>query len=301
MTEWTLHSTPPPGGVLREQVRAVGLTLRMPAIVAAALLALATLLVTAHALRGDATIGFHPERWVLPGLAGALFPLGVWIGETRFGAGFLWTLPVDRRRHALARVGAGWVWLMAAVACFVLWLLAFALLSGGNVVGEETLRMVSHSALAPNGTVDPGAVRTAVWRPEPLLWLAPFTAATGAYLLASALALGTRHPLRWIVGTVLGFFLFAAVAEAANSAVLLDVPSRVLGPLLSGPWSLETLLVARTESLKVETMYATGERVVVWLGFPDVGQWAVGTLVWLAAGLLALWAAASRHRETRRR
>jgi hypothetical protein len=190
---------------------------------------------------------------------------------------------------------------MAAVACFVLWLLALALLSGGNVLGEETMRMVSASAVTPTGPLNPAAVRTAVWRPEPLLWLAPFTAATAAYLLASALALGTRHPLRWIVGSVLGFFLFSAVAEAADSLLMLVTASRVLEPLLYGTLGLETILVAQTESLKVETMYPSGERVVVWLGHPDVGQWAAATLVWLVFGLVALWAAASRHREIRRR
>ena len=55
---------------------------------------------------------------------GALLPIAVWARDERFGPGFLWTLPVDRRRHALTKVLAGWVWLMGGVALFVLWLLA---------------------------------------------------------------------------------------------------------------------------------------------------------------------------------
>jgi hypothetical protein len=40
--------------------------------------------------------------------------------------------------------------------------------------------------------------------------------------------------------------------------------------------------------------------VMVWRALPDVGQWAAATLLWTGAGLVALWAAASRHREGRR-
>lgn len=300
MTDSLLHPVPPPRAVMREQLRAVGLALRLPALLAGALLAATTLVAVSEILRAGAPVGFHPERWFIPGLAGALLPIAVWNGERRYGDGFLWLLPVDRRAHALAKVGAGWVWLMAAVAVFVLWLLGLTLLSGGSPLRVETLGMISPGAMAPGGAVDPAAVRPTPWRPEPLLWLAPFTAATAAYLLSSALTLGPRHPLRWVAGSVLGFFLLAAVAEASNSRLLLDLPNQLMGPLVSGRWGLGTLLVAGTEGLKVETLSTTGQRMVVWLGLPDPGPWAAATLLWTAAGLLALWAAASRHRERRR-
>jgi hypothetical protein len=228
-----------------------------------------------------------------------LLPIAVWNGERRYGDGFLWILPVDRRVHALAKAGAGWVWLMAGVAAFVLWLLALTLISGGNVVGEETLQMVSR-AVFQAGALRPADPRAVAWRPEPLLWLAPFMAATAMYLLASALILGTRHPLRWVIGCVLGFFLLAAIAETANSRLLLRGMNGVLGPLTAGPYGLETLLVAQTESLKLETNFTTGQPAVVWVGLPDPGRWAIAALLWTAAGLIALWAAASRHRELRR-
>jgi len=56
---------------------------------------------------------------------------------------------------------------------------------------------------------------------------------------------------------------------------------------------------ARTVNLDEPTL-STDDRVVVWRALPDVGQWAAATLLWTGAGLVTLWAAASRHREGRR-
>ena len=39
---------------------------------------------------------------------------------------------------------------------------------------------------------------------------------------------------------------------------------------------------------------------MVWRAVPDIADWRNATLLWTTAGLLALWAAASRHRERRR-
>ena len=114
------------------------------------------------------------------------------------------------------------------------------------------------------------------------------------------MTLGTRHPLRWIAGIALGLFVVLAAGEAANVQWLADVPNAFLRPLFIGPYGLDTVLTARTEFLKVGTTLATGESAVVWRGMPNVGQWAMATLLWTSAALLALWAAASRHRERRR-
>jgi hypothetical protein len=300
MMEPPLHSTPRPRDVLLEQVRAVGLALRMPAVAATALVGLATLHVTTVVWVSGGGFDFRPELSMLPGMAGLLLPIGVWKGEERFGAGFLWTLPVDRRQHALAKVCAGWVWLMAAVALFVLWMLGITLLSGGNILGEETLRLLPSYAVPDPGTLEPGALGTVLWTPRPVLWLVPFTAATATYLLASALALGLRHPLWWIIGSVLGALLVGAFTEAANVEWLATVSQRLLESLFYGPYGVDALFTARTESLKTEAILSTGETVGVWRGLPDLGQWAMATLLWTGAGLVALWAAASRHRELRR-
>ncbi len=292
------HSTPRPSAVLLSQVRAVGFALRRLPIVVTALATAATLLVTTALLAPGEVIPFHPERRELFGMLGLLFPVAVWMGEERFGAGFLWTLPVDRRWHALAKVFGGWLWLLGIVTLFVLSLLVLTLLSGGSVMDDEPLRVVS--SFPAGTTIDASRVQTVRWTPHPLFWLVPFTAATGTYLLASALALGTRHPMIWGVGTVLALYIIVGASEDANAAWLASAPGHVMSGLFDGPYGLDALLTARTGTLKTEATLPTGETVVVWRALPDLRQWATATLLWTAAGLVLLWAAASRHGERRR-
>jgi hypothetical protein len=289
MTSTTFHSAPRTRDVLLAQIRVVGLAPRGTALAAMAVVALVTLLITIESLKTGKVTAFHPEHQMLPGIVGLLLPIVVWKGEEPFGASFLWTLPVDRWRHALAKVFAGWVWLIGGVALFVLWSLALTLLSGGNILAEETLRVLN-----------PAAVETVRWTPKPLLWLTPFTSATATYLLASALALAMRQPLRWIVGSVIGLSLVYGVGEAANAVWLVNLLEPTLESLIEGPYGLDALLTARSTFLNIEATLSTGDRVAAWRALPDVGQWATATLLWTSAGLVSLLAAASRHREGRR-
>jgi hypothetical protein len=265
-----------------------------------AVVAMATVLITIESLRRGEVIPFHPQHQILPGIVGLLLPIVVWRGEERFGGSFLWTLPVDRWRHALAKVFAGWVWLMGGVALFVLWSFALTVFSGGNILAEETLRVLSSSPLSGSPTLDPAALETVRRMPQPLLWLTPFTSATATYLLASALGLATRHPLHWVVGSVIGYYIVFSVGEAANARWLSNILEPLLESLFEGRYGLDALLTARTTFLSNEATLSTGDRVVVWRALPDVGQWATATLLWTGTGLVALWAAASRHREGRR-
>jgi hypothetical protein len=296
----TTHTTPALRDVLGEQVRAVGHALRRPALAAAALVAVGTLLLAIQIVREPvAGLDFGPEHQMLPGVLGLLFPIAVWQGEKRFGDGFLWTLPVDRRQHALAKVYAGWVWLMAAVAFFILWLAVLTLASGGSFLGEETRQLV-HATQGPTRVLHLSTLQAIRWTPQPVLWIVPFTAATGTYLLCSALVVGVRHPLRWIAGVVLGFLLLVIALEVTNAMRFSLGPARLVSSIYNGPYGFDALLTARTESLRTEVFLTTGERVVVWLGLPHLGQWAAATVGWMLGGLVALWAAASRHRERRR-
>jgi hypothetical protein len=240
---------------------------------------------------------FHPEHYVMPGLLGALLPIAVWKDEDRFGAGFLWTLPVDRFGHGLIKVLAGWVWLMGGVALLALWLLAVTLASGATPFTDETRPVLT--SFSYGVVFEPGAIHHVRWTPQPLLWLVPFTAATGTYVFASALVLGARHPLRSVATVLVGFFVVAfVVADLADLG-----PSgldRMLTALVYGPYGIDALLTARTESLQVGATLTTGDRVVVWRALPNVGEWATATLLWTGAGLVALVAAAARHREQRR-
>ena len=232
-----------------------------------------------------------------PGVIGLLLPILVWRGEDSFGASFLWTLPVDRRRHALVKVFAGWTWLMGGVFLFVFWALALTLLTHVTFLAEQTLRVL---ASAPaSRTLDPATVASVPWTPQPLLWLAPFTSATAMYLLGSALGLAMRHPMRSIVGSVGGLFLVYGLGEAANAVWLVKALEPLPESLLEGPYGLDALLTARSTFLSNHATLSNGDRVAVWRALPDVEQWATATLLWTGTGLVTLWAAASRHRENR--
>jgi hypothetical protein len=283
--------------VLREQIRTVAVALRGPALAAAAVLVLGTALTIAEFVTGGGPVDFAPELSMVPGFVGLLFPIGVWKGERRFGTSFLWLLPVDRRRHALARVAAGWVCLMAAVLFFLVWYLLLALVTAGNVFGDQMVQMLPSAVVPEARTLDPAALRTVRYAPAPLLWLVPFTAATGTYLLASAVALGSRYPLRWIIGVPLGILLASALGSAAHIDWLRLLASRLLELVFESPYGLDALFTARAESLKTAVTLSTGKTVSAWRGLPDVGEWALATLLWISAGLAALLAAASRQRE----
>ena len=296
-----LHRTPARSTVLREQLRAVLASLRIPILVFAGIVGIATLFGLVGFLGDGRPLDFTPELTALPALLGALLPVGVWMGEERFGTGFRWSMPVERRWHALARVGAGWCVLMAVVAAFVLWQAGATLVTGGSFLAERVLQLLPDPALPD--PVDPAALRSVRWTPQPLFWLASFTGATGTYLLASAVALGLRRPARWFAAMAALLFVAGTLADLVGRATgarwLVLAPSRVLRAVLYGPFGFDTLVTARNESLHTGVLLTTGERAAVWTALPDVGDWAVATAAWLVAGAVALWAAAARHRERR--
>ncbi len=234
-----LHAAPRMREVVREQIRIVGLALRREALVVAVVLGTATLVIAVDITRGSAASWFDSDEWAALGVVAFLSPFAVWRRERRFGPAFLWTLPVDRRRLALARVFAGWVWLMLALAVFTAWERTMALISG--IPNAEVVRLDA------------------------------FIGTTLTYLLGSALVLGSRHPLRWLLGTV-GVFL------------LLGTLNRLLG---LGP-----------DGVLDERLSATGffSAIRSWRTLPQLAQWAIATV--LSFGALSV--AVSRRGERRR-
>ncbi|MES2521936.1 MAG: hypothetical protein V4617_04475 [Gemmatimonadota bacterium] len=294
---------PRPRDVLREHLHAIGYALRVPMLIAVALGVLATIILAIQIGSGDLDYNFLTQPSVLPGVIGALLPVAMWLREERFGPGFLWTLPVDRRRHALLKTLAGWLWLMGGVTLFVLSLLVLALVSGGGVLPVQTMTTLT-DALRLSGPVNPAALQTVQWTPGALIWAVPFGSATALYLLASAIVLGIRYLLRWAI--VLVFLLPIAtgathlISRLSGNEWLADMPARALVQLVEGRFGLEALLTLRTWSLDNRATLTTGERIHVWSSIPDLADWRTAALLWTVAGLLALWAAASRHREERR-
>ncbi|HEY0372685.1 MAG TPA: hypothetical protein VGD79_11825 [Thermoanaerobaculia bacterium] len=245
MIEVTLHATPRWSDAVLEQIRVVGLSLRREALVVAAVLGVGTFLVASDIVGGRP--GFDSRETFPTALIAFFYPFLIWRNDRRFAPSFLWTLPVDRRRLALARVFAGFVWLMAAIAFFIIWLLTLGLLSGAT--SAHTISRI------------------------------PFIATIGTYLFGSAVVLGLRHPLRWLLGAGGVMFLMG-----------------ILSDWISRPDDSEWAYIPGAH-----TFFSTVRHALeVWLKLPASAQWAVTTFLWLAAGLAALWAAAARHAERRR-
>jgi hypothetical protein len=288
--------------VLLVQIRATGRALRGAALLGAALLALLTMWVALHSMSRDVNITLNAWPTQLPGILGALLPIAVWARDERFGPGFMWTLPVDRSQHALTKVLAGWVWLMVGVALFVSWLLVLTSATGGRALPPETLHVLTSQLTT--GPLDPAMLRTVHWAAGPLILAVPFTAATAIYLLPSALALGSRYPFRWVIGSVVAYLLSTIASGAASARMGVDwlnhAPGRLIELLFDSRYGLDALLTARIETLGTPATLTTGERVTAWSAAPDLADWRTATLLWTGAALLALWAAASRHSERRR-
>jgi hypothetical protein len=238
VTDLILHPTPRFRDVVREQVRVVGLSIRREALVGAVVLGIVTIAIVIDIVRGSMATWFDSDEWFEVAIAAFLFPFAVWLREKRFGPAFLWTLPVDRRRLALAKVFAGWVWLMSALAVVVFWHRGLAVVA--RVTDAKTIPLIA------------------------------FIGATAAYLFGSALVLGLRHPMRWLLGSVGVFVLLGMLNESLG---------RRHGFGISSP---------------IEHAAAG------WQTLPPLAQLAIATLLSVGAGLAALWAAASRHGEHRR-
>ena len=171
MTELNLHPTPRAGEILRENLRVLALTFRRETIVLALVFACLASVMAVSLIRGDMATWFDSSDDEFGvALVSFLFPFAVWRHEKRFGPAFLWTLPVDRRRHAVIKVFAGWVFLTTALVIYLSIFLFFAF-TGGVTFAQKV------SVL-------------------------PFLTSTAMYLLGSALALGLRYPFRWLFGAI---------------------------------------------------------------------------------------------------
>lgn len=186
MSEVKLNSTPRQRTVLMEQVRVVGEGLRAEAIVAAIVLGIATTIIAVAIAQGNAGSWFDSDEWIQIGVIAFVYPFAVWRRDPPFASSLFWTFPVDRRRLAAAKVFAGWVWLMVAVAAFYVWELALAAFSG---------------------VADPRTMSLAV-----------FTGTSAMYLFGSAIVLGLRHPLRWVFGAFAVFILQGMFNEAGGAS-----------------------------------------------------------------------------------
>ncbi len=105
----------------------------------------------------------------------------------------------------------------------------------------------------------------------------PYIATIATYLFGSAVVLGLRYPLRWLFGVAGLFFLVGGLSQ-----------------LFEDIYGVQTLLGSS------RLYYAAQGTHDVWRNLSGPAQAAIAKVVLLGAGLAALFAAASRHRERRR-
>jgi hypothetical protein len=254
---------PPRPRVVRAEVRAVGDAVRRELVAAAVLMAGVTLMMLFYRVRDGASAHFELVDMTWPVVILALFaPMAVWKGDEPSRRAYLWALPVDRARHTLAKVFAGWMWLTGLVAAYLAWALATALATGGRV----------SDGIAPPASVD------FTLNGHPWLWLVPFVGATAAYLAGSIVAVASDHPWRWFAT---GFF---------GSGLLLSLDSawveRAGQTLIFGPHGANALITATL----------TGADSLPGALSPP-GPWAVTALLWTGLALAGVVAAAHRHQE----
>lgn len=238
-----LHTVPHAAAVVREQFRAVGDAVRRELTVVGGVMGLLLLGVVV----ARAETGFTMTEMIWPVVFAALLaPLAVWKGDEPHRRAYFWALPVDRGRHTLAKVFAGWGWMMGLVAVYLLWAVATAFLTGGHVSsGAEPPRGVD-LALGGRG-----------W-----MWLVPFAAATAAYLAGSIVALATDHPWRWFAGAFFG----------TGIVISLKIPGgeRVGEAVLTGRYGMETL-VTGTPINQLPDAAAWGMAALLWIALTLAG------------------------------
>ncbi len=284
------------GVVFTEQIRTVGLAVRREGLLFLAAMVAFVIAVAAAAmvpsigseLIGELPPNLNPEELgMLAALVGLAFPLAVWKGERPWGDTTLWTLPVPHARHALAKIAAGWLWLIGVLAVGMLAFCGAALLAGGELGIEVTRPVLANPEVFPSTGPE---VVSVPWSTPGYQWLMPFTGGSVMYLFGSALWVGTRHPLRWalvvwLTGLFLaGFFDLTQVEPIERFAE-------------DGIQGFDTMLTSGYETLRTGIRRPEGGWIIAWTALPTLGSWATATVFWILAGLVAVLAAVRRHRR----
>lgn len=264
MTAIAMHPAPRWRDLAVEQVRSVGLLLRVVGI----LLGVSLLIYAGVAIRvsinahnallarhfnGGPSFSYTPEVSSLITYLALLLPALMWHDESPRRRMYHVAMPVGRSTHAMTKAFAGWVWLMAGTAAFLLTVVAVDAITKGIL-----------------GTVGGRTPVILAWE-----WLVPFTSVTIAYAFASAAAIGAETPVVWIVGPPL---LYAAVSIAVGTLGLQAQAESML-KLFTGYYGLSASMGGW-----IGGMDAAGHAT----GFPSVERWVSASLLWGAAAAVTL-------------
>ena len=300
MTDSTIGRMPAMRAVWMEQLRVVGLAIRREAALAGLVLALGSLAVIGFsripALQAMVN-GEMSELVLSPGDAGGtslpvlvalLLPLVVWKDERRFGDTPLWSMPVDHRRHALLKVAAGWVWLLAILGAALVWATLTTLASGGSLGVDEVRLLVVDVMGAVAGT--PGAVESVNWTTPWWEWVFPFTSATAAYLVASTLWLATARPVFWAAGLwIAGVLVSGAGVLVWGASNIWDI-GWIERATEFGAWYIGAASFTRWLPLP-------GGGGEVWTLLPTAQMWLASSAFWISLGLAGVLLASGRARN----
>ncbi len=293
MTDFMAGRIPAMKAVWIEQLRVVGLAIRREGALAALVLGLGSVALIAFSRMPvlQAMLDAEMGEFVLdPGeppwgffavLAGLLLPLVVWKGERRFGDTPLWSLPVDHRRHALLKVAAGWVWLLAILGVALGWVTLTTVASGGTMGVDEVRVLILDPVGAAEGTR--GATQSVSWTTPWWEWALPFTSATAAYLLASTLMLATARPLFWAVGLWVAGAVLVAVGDKWDIGWIQRTTEFVA-------W------YAGGDSFTRGMQLPIGGREV-WTLLPTMQMWMASSAFWIGLGLVGVLGASGRARN----
>ena len=177
---------------------------------------------------------------------------------------------------------------MALVGVALLWVALTVQLSGGAIGVEGTRLLIIDAVGAAAGRA--GALESFGWTPPLWHWAIPFTAATAAYLGASALLIAAEDPFRWLVGVGFSIRVIGTLGGELN----IEWISRAGEGIESG---LDWVCTGETGTLREWVLLPSGERVSAWMALPTFGRWAGVTSLWIGLAALSLVAAAARHRE----
>ena len=270
MTAIGMHSAPRWTAVATEQIVSVRLLLRRSGLLLLALYLGGILVGVRMALRvvdmrenhlpgAHINFTYSPPTVVLLTLVAMLLPFGVWEDEDPRRRAYHWSMPVARPTHAMTKVFAGWIWLMAAT---LLYLIGAAL----TVVITERI----------TGEAQSYGPQFVAW-----IWLYPFTAVTIAYLFVSAAAVGTRKPIAWVAAVlallvVVPTILYAAEYQQAAKAV---------ASVWTGEYGLAAAVIGRIQAVNAPRP-----------GFYwSLTRWLVSSALWgTVAAALLVWAARRR-------
>jgi hypothetical protein len=281
MTAISLHAAPRWRDIAWEQIRIVGLRLRTAGALLLVMLALfGGIAIQAaqhsrewnlsHAGHESVNFSYTPELSFLFASLAILLPLAMWLEEDPTRRAYHWSMPVSRATHAMTRTFAGWVWLVAVIAVWLAFIVAIDAITQ-RIVGATLPRPLGALEYLAGGS-SPRHATVGAWE-----YLVPFTAATIAYLFASAAAIGARTPLVWIAGPPL---IYAGVSILAFTLGHSEL-SRAMSTIISGSYGASAAMAG---VIRVDAV-------------PSLGRWLGAAALWGGAASMLLYAVSHRRNE----